>query len=363
SVEVQFALIKHQIKNNELSFLEAINKLQNLRYIWRGDQLEIDIIKTLASLYSENKEYRKSLHILRKGLQNLKNPKFFAELRQEMDRIFDLLFIGGEERHMPAIDVLAIFDEFRQIINLEQKGAYVDRLISRLVELDLLDQALVLLQYQFDHFSEGPVRSYIGARIALIHLIEKRPQQALTIISQTRHPNIQPKLANERRRLRVHALIALGQYDNATRLLTGDITKEADLLRRNLFWLQNDWFALSEVLYRLIGVPPDNFNDELPADVVNHVFNLAVALRLNNDDAGIAQLRQTYGPFMEKTILAKGFESLTSAANDNINEIIDIGQDVVIGGNGFDDFIDLYYQQLLSVEDNQFYLNQELDIN
>ncbi len=359
----RYQILVHQYNTEQIALKEAIKELSDLLYVWRGSSLEVDIIILLSDLYFKDQQYRYGLRVLRNGAEATKSNLAKKQMQAKMLEYFKELFLENKGRNLNTLDVLVMFDEFRDLIPINEEGnAMLRRIVVSLISVDLMDQALVLLRYQLAYRADGVERAWIGMQIALIQLIENKPLAAIDIINQTNHPAISSNLSNDRRRLKIQALILLARYEEASELLTGDISRDADFLRRDLYWRQANWFAVSEVLYRLAGSPPQNLEDQLDDVELRSVFNLAVALKLDSDTENLQILRERYLHFMNKTYLANAFDTLTSGVNNDINAIISTGNDVLIGGAGFNDFVQSYRSQLsVRRSENDFYPNKKLD--
>ena len=54
----------------------------------------------------------------------------------------------------------------------------IRRLAERLVSVDLLEQAAELLQYQVDNRLQGAARAQVATRLAVIYLLNRKPDKA-----------------------------------------------------------------------------------------------------------------------------------------------------------------------------------------
>src|SRR5207237_256764 len=73
----------------------------------------------------------------------------------------------------------------------------IRRLADRLVAVDLLDQAAELLQHQVDHRLQGAARSQVATRLAVVYLMNRKPDRTLAALRATRSAD----LSNELREL------------------------------------------------------------------------------------------------------------------------------------------------------------------
>src|SRR6201999_6554 len=112
---------------------------------------------------------------------------------------FESLFLGGKGDALPPVEALGLFYDFRELTPIGRRGdEMIRRLTDRLVSVDLLDQAAELLQHQVDHRLQGAARSQVATRLAVIYLMNKKPDRALATINATRSPELPTEIRNQR---------------------------------------------------------------------------------------------------------------------------------------------------------------------
>ena len=129
---------------------------------------------------------------------------------------FDSLFLAGKGDALPAIDALALFYDFRELTPIGRRGdEMIRRLADRLVSVDLLYQASELLQHQVDHRLQGAARAQVATRLAVIYLMDRKPDRALAALRATRIADLNNDLRNQRLLLEARALSEIGRHDVA----------------------------------------------------------------------------------------------------------------------------------------------------
>ena len=176
----------------------------------------------LARLYTEDGRYRDAFHIMRTALavasefgDDAAHPgRGGGDFRQPVPR--------RQGRWLPAIDALALFYDFRELTPIGRRGdEMIRRLADRLVSVDLLDQAAELLQYQVDHRLQGAARAQVATRLAVIYLMNRKPDRALAMLRATRIADLSNELRNQRLLLEARALSDLGRHDVALEVVAG----------------------------------------------------------------------------------------------------------------------------------------------
>src|SRR3546814_17420450 len=109
-------------------------------------------------------------------------------------------------------------------------------------------------------------------------------------------------------------MLELDRNEDAVALLAGDVSREADLLRADIYWRAEDWSETAKVLQRLAGAPPPA-GATYGQEKAQLVLNWAVALRLKDDETGQALLRDLYGSARSGSPLADSFRFLATASH------------------------------------------------
>jgi len=314
AVRAEFSLINTGLTAQEITPQQAIERLNKLRYNWRGDRFELVVLRTLARLHLQIGDFLEALRNLRAAVSYFPDDPLAGQIAAQMSDIFRQLYLDGEADKLPPLRALAIFDEFRELTPTGPDGdRMIELLADRLVGVDLLDRAAAQLEHQIEFRLQGPERARVGTKLALIYLMDQKPEQALTALSESSVPGISREMEDDRRRLEAKAQYDLGQTEEAVSLLAGDISREADMLRRDFFWDEKNWGEAAKVLQRLTGDPPRG-GGLLPEDRARHALNWAVALQLSNDRSGLTLLRDLYLDSMKGGPMGEMFDYITGPA-------------------------------------------------
>lgn len=139
-------------------------------------------------------------------------------------------------------------------------------------------------------------------------------------------------------------MLDLGRSEEALALLAGDTGIDADLLRLDLYWNAKQYAEAAKVLKRLAGEP--SAAGTYGAERAQYVLGLAVALRLERDEAGLKALRERYGAGMEGSRLADSFAYIVQSAGGS-REDIEAFSRRVIEADGFAAFLRNYRERLM----------------
>jgi tetratricopeptide (TPR) repeat protein len=317
----RFAKVTLRFDDEELSVPATIEELERLRFAWRGDDFEFDLLHRLGELHLSAGNYLRGLTTLKQAVTHFPEFEESRLIAQKMSDAFVELYSEGAADSLPPITALAIYREFRELTPTGETGDEIVRdLAERLVAVDLLDQAAELLDGQVKYRNKGPEKSRVGMRLAMIRLLNKKPELALEALRASSEPGLPEELVAERRLLEARALSGLGRHDEALALIRRDPSPAADLLRADIHWGAREWARAARALARLVDdeVPEDSGLGEARGLTV---LRLAVALSLSEDRAALTGLRERYGPAMEGTPFGDHFRVITSAPAGDVTTV------------------------------------------
>ena len=290
----------------------AIDRLDRLRFAWRGDETEFKVLALLAKLYLGQGKYREGLDTMKEA--DRLYPAFAqkAKLREEMSRVFAELFMGGGADRLPPVRALALFDDYKDLAPDSPEGdAMIGRLADRLVSVDLLGRAAELLDHQIKHRLKGVDKARVGARLALVRLLDRKPEAAVAALHASQVAGIPADLNAERNRLKARALADLGKPLDALAMLNGDTSEKADLLRVDIHWRAQNWAEAAAVFARLARELPEG-DKPLTASQSRMILNWTVSLALAGDKPGLAALRTRFDGPMNKGPYAASYRVIAN---------------------------------------------------
>ena len=296
----------------ELKRADVIDQLESLTTIWRGDQTEIEALKLLAHLYTEDGRYRDAFYVMRSAMASHPDSEMTRQIQDEAAATFDSLFLAGKGDVMPAIDALALFYDFRELTPIGSRGdEMIRRLADRLVSVDLLDQAADLLQYQVDHRLQGAGRAQVATRLAVIYLMNRKADRALAALRATRTADLSNELRNQRLLLEGRALSDLGRHDVALEVIGNVDGPEAIRLRSDIFWAARRFDESAEQIELMYG---DRYKDFAPLSEIERqdILRAEIGYALGEDALGLARFRDKYAAKMAATPDARAFDVVSA---------------------------------------------------
>jgi len=307
---------------------DVIAELETLTTVWRGDDTEIEALQLLARLYTEAQRYRDAFHVMRTAMKAHPNSEMTRRIQEEAAATFDALFLAGKGDGMPAIEALSLFYDFRELIPIGRRGdEMIRRLTDRLVSVDLLDQATELLQHQVDHRLQGAARAQVATRLAVIYLMNRKPDRALATLTATRSPELPTEVRNQRLLLEARALSDVGRHEVALDVIANIHEPEAARLRSDILWAAKRWRESAEQIEFLYG---DRWRDWRPLDDAERsdLLRAAMGYAIDDDRLGLDRFAEKYAARMAEGPDRRAFQVLTSPTGADTTEFREIARTV-----------------------------------
>ena len=304
----------------------AANELNQLRFRWRGDGVELETMRGLGKLFIDQGRYREALEVLHSAGNNQPDHPQAIALRNDLNTAFRALFLDGLADGMQPIQAVGLFYDFQDLTPLGADGDQMVRnLVRRLVDVDLLDEAAKLLKYQVDNRLDGVPKAQVATDLAWIYLMNKQPENALQAINATRTTILPPGLNAERRLATARAYMGLGRYDAALELVENDNSRDSQDIRAEIAWKQRTWPAAAALYEKSLG---DRWKGPgaLGVGEEARLLRAGVAYSLADDDAGLARLRQRYSGFVEGSSNPAGLRVALSGMNVESLSSADFGR-------------------------------------
>jgi tetratricopeptide (TPR) repeat protein len=310
---------------------EYIGELEILTTAWRGDETEVEALQKLAQLYTEESRYRDAFHVMRVALTAYPGSTLTRNIHDEAAKTFDGLFLAGKGDALPAIDALSLFYDFRELTPIGRRGdEMIRRLAERLVSVDLLDQAAELLQYQVDNRLQGAARAQVATRLAVIYLLNHKPDRAQATLRATRTADLANEIRIPRLLIEARALSDLGRHDFALEVIDGIEGRESLRLRADIYWAARRWQKAAEHIELLYGDRWKGFEPLTDAERPD-LLRAGVAYALAEDKIGIARLRDKFAAKMSDGPDRRAFDLVTGGLGPNSAEFREVARVVASG--------------------------------
>lgn len=309
--KASLALTTMKLQDKKISLKQAIENIDNLRFAWRGDGLEVQILHTLGKLKVKDNQFLS-------GLEDMKTAaRLSADLKDDPQPITDDmtnalvdLFVGGGMKNVSPLEAVSVYHEFSAMLPAGETGAKAAlNLADSLIGMDLLGKAEALLEEQLKN-AAVPQDSMggVGVKLAAVYLLDNQPKKALAALDETASAPVEKDDADKRALLKARAYSQLGQTDDAIAALGGLASDDALHLKADIFWRAARWGEAAQAIGALL---PAASVASLNPSQAQMVLNDAVAYKLAGDAQGLAALRTRFATAMNATQQASAFGVVT----------------------------------------------------
>ncbi|MCB2099446.1 MAG: hypothetical protein KDE22_01150, partial [Rhodobacterales bacterium] len=339
------------LKQRKITRPEAIAEMEALRFAWRGDDFEFNLLRRLGTLYLAENDPRNGLRTLRQAVTHFRDHPAVDTVAQQMTDAFHDLYLEDKADVLAPVTAIALYDEFKELTPAGEQGdEMIRKLADRLVAVDLLDRAADLLDNQVKFRLKGEQKARVGARLALVRIMNRQPDLAVAALDasapdKTGDAALPDDLKAQRRHLRARALADLAQDGQALALLNDDATTDANLLRSDILWQVQDWSNAARALRQTLrdeGIRPNQALDDRAA---RRVLNLGVALTLAGNERAVSRLRRDYGPAMDQTLFRDAFRLVADTPEPGPTDVRRLSE-LVSEAENFRGFMGAYRDRL-----------------
>ena len=327
-----------------LPLAKAIRELEQLYYAWPDTKFRLQVLRTLADYYVRSSDYLSALRKLNLSM-SLEAEDEKPQTLKRMVNILEDVYINNRADNLPPLKSLAIYKEFEWLAPQSRNyNEIIRRLADRLVAVDLLPRAYSLLQNQlrFGRLS-GKERAAVGTRLALISLFEDKNIDALDFLDQTQSADIDATLQAQRKIIRAKTLSNLDRDEEAIDLLRDDYSKNALLLKSEIYWNAGMWNEASDSIRYLVEAPQPG--KPLSQEQIGYILDWATTLQKSGKTTVLVRLRNKFLPYFENTKYYSPFSILTGNLENDKIDLKAINQ-TINDVQAFSNFTKLYNDSL-----------------
>lgn len=308
--KASLALANLRLHEKLIDIKEAIDTVDSLRFAWRGDGLEVQILHNLGQLKIRNRQYLSGLEDMQTAVKLADSLQDDSQpIKDDMANVFTDLFVKGGLKGVSSLEAVSIYNGFSDYMPAGEEGAAATLgFAESLISMDLLGKAAQLLKEQVDAGLVPATKlPAIQNKLAAVYLLDRLPQKTLETLSAAGDNNVAGELADERRLLRARAMSQLGRTGDAISAVEGLESKDALKLKADVLWRAKKWSEAAAVIEKLLPAQGAGV-DETEAQLV---VNAAVAYKLAGDMDGLMRTKARYGQAMEATSLGDTFGTVT----------------------------------------------------
>jgi tetratricopeptide (TPR) repeat protein len=311
AAEATYRLVQLQRREGLITLDQAIDRLEQLAVTWRGDELELKTLRLLGQYAIERGNYRRAFEVMRVAEQVNPKSSTSRQMTEEMQSAFSQIFLDKKNSDLSPVQALSLYYDYRELTPSGRRGdAMVRKLADRLVDVDLLPQAAALLDYQVKNRLRGAARAQVAADLALVQLLDHRPDKALFTLSTTRQASLPVAIERQRRTVEAKALAESGNADGALEVLQPLDGVEIARLKADILWSADRYPEAGTSYERMLGA---RWTDTLPLSDSEQlaVLKAGIAYTLSGDRMSVDRLRSKYAQKMAPTANGSAFDAVT----------------------------------------------------
>lgn len=311
AAEATYRLVQLQRREGLITLDQGIDRLEQLAVTWRGDELELKTLRLLGQYSVERGSYRRAFEVMRVAEQVNPNSSTSRQMTDEMQTAFSQVFLDKKNSDLSPVQALSLYYDYRELTPSGRRGdAMVRKLADRLVDVDLLPQAASLLDYQVKNRLRGAARAQVAADLALVYLLDHRPDKALFTLSTTRQAALPVAIERQRRTVEAKAMAESGNPDGALEVLQPLDGVEIGRLKADIMWSADRYAEAGTAYERMLG---GRWTDAMPLSDSEQlaVLKAGIAYTLAGDRMSVDRLRSKYTEKMAPTANGSAFDAVT----------------------------------------------------
>lgn len=292
-LRAELQLVKILYEQKRLNWISAVQRLNQLRFVWRGDKYEEQLLMAMGMAYQQNNDvinairtYKYIIEAFGKHTEN----NFFVT--SQIVDLYRRIFLSNEMKELDDFSVVALFYEFKDYTPIGIDG---DRVVlgiaRRMLNLDLLEMAESILQHQVMYRLRGTERMVTANHLALVFLMDKKPVAALRILNDTDNENFGFAEHQSRTLLKAKALIDMEKYEDALSYIGDANDIDANTLKAEILFKSSRWADFISFNEPDIKMVLEN-GDKIEGDEGQSVLRLAIAYSMLNRLSDLAYLEQ-----------------------------------------------------------------------
>ncbi len=291
--KAKFAFVEALQRRGELAQPQYIRYLAELARYWRGDQLEVQVLRALAKQYVLTRDYRSALTTYRNLVHTAPNLPDMADITDQMTASLVAAFDPESPASYDPLEYVGMYYDFRELVPADERGDRIgERVAEILLQMGLPERSRQIAEQLLKYRLKDPVSQ---GRMAL--LLARAQEEAGDAPGSLNTLNDYKKVMTttvQQQQWQVasaRALADLGQLASAQKLLKDRDDAAVGQVKADVAWQNQDWKTLASTLRPVVStLNPSSVSGSLPLAVLK----LAYADTENRNVASLKQLQKQW---------------------------------------------------------------------
>lgn len=310
-VRAELALVDLEVSTKNMKVEAAAKKLEGLRFAWRGDELELEMLNRLADYQLKANAPTDAMDTLEHAKSIYPNSVRDEEITSQQRAIFRKIFIDNiADNKASPLQMLSLYERYKDFspIDPTERLVIMNDVVDKMVAIDLLPQAIGVLNPELNGNANAGQKTKMALRLAALNLLNGEPDKAEVALKAIDTATLSSDEQQEAKLLQARALSDQDRNDAAIQLLTGDGSPAAQRLISTAAWRAKQWVRSAEAL---AGIMPP-LGTSISADGAQLILARAVALSLAGDGDSLTKLYADYGAAMKDKPQGQAFAILAN---------------------------------------------------
>lgn len=304
-VDAKLSLIEVTSGEGWLKPAAAIDRLEALRYAWRGGPIEERALRLAYQLATKTNNLDEALRtgatLFRFYDIGRMGPDFLPGLQARLESALE----PGSP--VPLVRAAGLFWDYRDLI---PSGAAGDLMVSkfgaRLQSAGLYERAAELFEHQLMVRAVDLAQGPLSVKVATLYILAGRPDRALIAMRKTARVDYPDSMLFERKRVEAVALSQLGRAAEAFAVLQD--VPDAAAIRAEIAWRKRDWANVAAETRSQLPGGRGHLSEVDQAIVLRR----AVALAMLGKEDELSALHGRYATAFAKLPTGAAFAMLTA---------------------------------------------------
>jgi hypothetical protein len=291
--KAKFAFVEALQRRGELAQPQYIRYLAELARYWRGDQLEVQVLRALAKQYVLTRDYRAALTTYRDLVRTAPDMPDMADITDHMTAALVAAFDPESPASYDPLEYVGMYYDFRELVPADERGDRIgERVAEILLQMGLPERSRQIAEQLLKYRLKDPVsQGRMALLLARAQEEEGDAPGSLSTLDDYKRVMTTTVQQQQWQVASARALADLGQLASAQKLLKDRNDAAVEQVKADVAWQNQDWKTLASTLRPVVStLNPSSVSGSLPLAVLK----LAYADTENRNVSSLKQLQKQW---------------------------------------------------------------------